>query len=195
MKKGIVVGLVVLAVCSCLSSAKAEEKGKNLAPNPGFEDGTSVPDGWSFVDPRKEGTMQMERTLEDGLSGKASCKVSGETQGYNALISTIIKLRAPYPTKLELSAFVKGVMSGGVQIYAWGWLKDEDPSKHCDFPGQKIIPNAEDWNQVKYLIDTKEQKLIKYTKGQEIVRIQVWFLIYGNGTVYFDDVSVTVPEE
>ncbi|MFH1904379.1 MAG: carbohydrate binding domain-containing protein, partial [bacterium] len=191
MRKSIVVGLVVLAVCSCLSLLNAEEKGKNLAPNPSFEQGEgNKVISWAFWAWAPKGVKATSKCIRDDTvahTGTHSLKVQGMEakqtgvwdnqhggelipveEGKVYTVSVWIKTQT-----IPNEGRVKRLAISFYDEQSQG-LKEGRKEYNPDLTGEN------DWTRAYFLVRTPEKA--------KFARIDLFF--DGIGSAWFDDVEV-----
>ncbi|MFH1904581.1 MAG: hypothetical protein ABIK53_03525 [bacterium] len=185
MKRGIVVGLVVLAVCSYLSPAWAE----NLIINGSFDEiseKTGLPVGWGFHPPTSTYGKVDDTTAVDG---KYSVKITVPPDELGKYIfhqrRPKLKIVIPAGTPIKLSGYSK------VKNYVKGkWQKGKSP-KHAIALAIQLADGSRKYSAINFSSSEEwEYKEKIYTFDKEIVGINYIYLCdyYSSGTVWYDDI-------
>ena len=150
--------------------------------NGGFEedaDGNQLPDGWYAADLNAEGAGSIIWDGEVRHSGKQSAKLVYDAGGRVAWLQTV----AAEPGKTyELTAFVKADIADEAGVAALQlWFLDE-----MSGPIGKPITIAAHTTKTRWTKDSGQA-----TAPPEARAVQVWCLLLGKGTAWFDDVALT----
>ncbi|MFH1905385.1 MAG: carbohydrate binding domain-containing protein [bacterium] len=191
MRKGIVVGLVVLAVCSCLSLLNAEEKGKNLAPNASFEQGEgNKVIGWAFWAWAPKGVKATSKGIWDNTvahTGTHSLKIQGTEAKQvgdwdNKHGGELIPVEEGKVYTVSVWIKTQTIPNEGV-VKRFGIGFYDEQSQGLKKGGKTYKPDLtgeNDWTQVRFFIRTPEKA--------KFARID--FSFDGIGSAWFDDVEV-----
>ncbi|MFH1905343.1 MAG: hypothetical protein ABIK53_07485 [bacterium] len=190
MRKGMFVGLVILAVCSYLSSAQAE----NLIINGSFEEiseKTGLPVDWGFSPPTSTYGKVDDTTSVDG---KYSVKVTVPPDALGVYIfhQRNPKISIPAGTRIKLSGWSK------VDNYIKGkWQKDKFP-RHAIALAIQLADGSRKYPEVSFSSSEEwEYKEQFYTFDKEVTAISYVYLChyYSSGTVWYDDIYFGPVEE
>ncbi|MEZ4812692.1 MAG: transglutaminase domain-containing protein [Caldisericia bacterium] len=149
----------------------------NLLKNPGFEEGEI---GWN---PRKVGRDTAGNSLEIvelSRSGECSAKITNESDGVSIWVQIVTDIESP--AFVKLSGYIKSEGSKGrafIDLNCLGGEKENKPPYPATEPA---VTGTSDWTYV--------EGIFEVTEGSDAVAIGCTLL--GTGTVWFDDISLTI---
>ena len=174
-------GLLALLTLSTRTMISAKESGENLLQNPGFEEKgeTGFPKGWQII-PAYDG--KGEATLDDqnAYAGKYSLRLKPNKKNTSEAFGVYMMLdpKKVQGKEVTISGFAK---QEGLGDNAAGILFKTDKENYA------IISKAQ---ERKFIPDSKTFRI-----SQSIPEAGVLILVQGTkGTVWFDDLSLTVSE-